>query len=81
MIKRINRIENRNDGKDQNDLCCTMRCSREQSKSLLFDAFPVHNSRLDDVKNLEENQSISQIRVQIIDERFDTQRIHPVPEH
>merc|ERR1719414_321369 len=49
--------------------------------TLLFDAFPIHNSRLNDVKNLEENQSISQIRVQIIDKRFHTQRIHPVPEH
>ena len=42
---------------------------------------PVNNSRLDEVIELEDNQSIVKIAVKVIYIRFDTKRVHPVSEH
>ena len=42
---------------------------------------PVNNSRLDEVIELEDNQSIVKIAIKVIYIRFDTKRVHPVSEH
>jgi len=48
---------------------------------LLLDSSPVDNSRLDDVIQLEDDETIGQVTVQMMDKRRHAQTVHPVAIH
>lgn len=48
---------------------------------LLGDFFPVHHAGLDEVVELEDDESITQVAVQVVDVGRHTHTVHPVTEH
>ena len=46
----------------------------------LVDALPVDEARLDLVEELDEDEAVAQVLVEVVDERVDAERVHPVAE-
>ena len=48
---------------------------------LLHDLLPVDNSRLDDLVDLEHDESVVEVAVEVVDLGLDAKAVHPVAVH